>query len=88
MTALSQQTTANGWMVPVLRPAVKHFWGELPGVGRQPTPAFALPTVYAGHASGCGPSQTSDNVLCSVAIGGKADFARPDLASRIYEYTP
>jgi hypothetical protein len=33
MTALSQQITANGWMVPVLRPAVKHFWESCQGLG-------------------------------------------------------
>jgi hypothetical protein len=31
--------------------------------------------------AGYGTSQTSDNVRCSVAIGGEADFERTDLAS-------
>jgi hypothetical protein len=48
MTALREQITANGWMVPVLRPAVKHFWEGCQVVGWQPTSASALPTVLCG----------------------------------------
>jgi hypothetical protein len=33
MTALSEQITANGWMVPALRPAVKHFWESCQRLG-------------------------------------------------------
>ncbi len=36
MTHSSEQTTANG-MVPVLRPAVKHFRNSCREVGRQPS---------------------------------------------------
>ena len=43
----------------------------------------ASSVFLAAQESAFGPSQTSDNVRCSVAIGSKAHFERPDLASRI-----
>jgi hypothetical protein len=46
--------------------------GELPGVGRQPTPASALPTVYAGHASGCGPLRRSASVRRDACNGRRS----------------